>query len=485
MREESEVRAKGRRLGVVDVLGAIAAIVAWLGWFQIAPALGFPTIGPAAMVNRVFVFHSNPGVWIGWTLLVIGLGIVVALYEVLEARGIIPRGAVFGLLFGLAAWAVAGFVVMPIIGHISGPAPTAPPLPGIPTSPDPMHATFMMLHLGARAPLDALLAWLLFGAVLGAASGVRSNGTAADDGAPAIRVADPTVGLLAVILATMLFAGAFSAPRAGAMGTAEPVFTGASTHVLGTGKVPTLPPMNDFVSVLELGQAAGATLGPHAGHTGFAYGLRGQEIIALAGGPTLRIEPGQAGFIGGVVHTHENRQGRLPAVLLAVGLLVLGLGLVLTGSTRWSGKRTTVSVLTVFLLAGGALALGSPGANEWIFIGVRPESARGSVMPLPDAIRVYESPDLRNLSPGPYVETLEVITVAPGSRAAVSREPGPELLLVLVGGASVQLDGAQPILLGVHQAALAQEGAMVTLSNSGAGNLILLSFRVTAAPSAG
>ena len=480
------MRAKGRRLGVVDVLGVIAAIVAWLGWFQVAPALGFPTIGPAAMVNRVFVFHSNPGAWIGWTLLVIGLAIVVALYEALEARGMAPRGAVFGLLFGVAAWAVAGFVVMPVIGHISGPAPTPPAPPGIPTSPDPMHATFMMLHLGALAPLEALLAWLLFGAVLGAASGVLRSGGAADDGTPAIRVANPTVALLgAVILATMLFAGAFSVPRAGAMGAAEPVFTGASTRVLGTGKVPHLPPGNDFVSVIELGQAAGATLGPHAGHTGFAYGLRGQEIIALAGGPTLRIEPGQAGFIGGVVHTHENRQGRLPAVLLAVGLLGLGLGLVLTGSTRWSGKRTTVSVLAVLLLAGGALALGNPGTNQWIFIGVRPESARGGVMPLPDASRVYESPDLRNLSPGPYVETLAVITVAPGSQAVVSREPGAEMLLVLVGGARIQLDGAQPIQLGVHQAALAQEGSMVTLSNSGAGQLTLLSFRVTPAPSTG
>src|SRR5207249_5784038 len=192
---------------------------------------------------------------------------------------------------------------------------------------------------------------------------------------------------------------------------------------------------------------------------------------------TLRIEPGQAGFIGGVVHTHENRQGGLLAILLAVGLLGLGLGLVITGSTRWSGKRTTVSVFAVLLLAGGALALGNPGANKWLFVGVRPVSARGSVMPLPNATRVYESQDLRGLSPGPYVETLEVITVAHGSQATVSREPGAELLLVLAGGARVQLDGAQPIRLGVHQAALAQEGAMVTLSNSGAGELTLLSFR--------
>jgi quercetin dioxygenase-like cupin family protein len=348
-----------------------------------------------------------------------------------------------------------------------------------------MHATFMMLHLGPPAPVVALLAWLLFGAVLGAASGVRGDVTAADDGARAIRVQDPTVGLLGVvILAAVLFVGAFSAPRAGALG-AEPVFTGASTQVLGTGKVAVLPPGNDFVSVIELGQAAGATLGPHAGHTGFAYGLRGQEIVVLASAPTLRIEPGQAGFIGGVVHTHENRQGGLPAILLALGLLGLGLGLVLAGSTRWPGKRTTVSVLAVLLLAGGALGLANPGANKWLFVGVRPESARGGVMPLPDATRVYESPDLRSLSPGPYVETVAVITVAPGSRATVSREPGAEMLLVLAGEAHVQLDGAQPTRLGVHQGTLVQEGAMVAVSNSGVGRLTLLSFRVAPAPSAG
>jgi quercetin dioxygenase-like cupin family protein len=107
------------------------------------------------------------------------------------------------------------------------------------------------------------------------------------------------------------------------------------------------------------------------------------------------------------------------------------------------------------------------------------------VMPLPDATRVYESPDLRGLSPGPYVETLDVITVPPGSRAAASREPGAEMLLVLDGGARVQIDGAQPIQLEIHQATLAQEGAMVTLSNSGATSLVVLSFRITSHSSAG
>src|SRR5437660_7219377 len=155
------VRAKGQRSGVVDVLGAVVAIVAWLGWFEIAPALGFPTIGPAAMLNRVFVPKSDPGVWVGWVLLVLSLGVAAALYALAAARGWFRPGPMSGLLFGLAAWAIGGIVVMVVIGHISPPAsaPAAPPGPPLPTTPDPMHATFMMLHLGPLAPVEPLAAW--------------------------------------------------------------------------------------------------------------------------------------------------------------------------------------------------------------------------------------------------------------------------------------------------------------------------------------
>src|ERR671931_175009 len=105
--------AERRHPGVL--LPAVAAIVVWLGWFEIAPSLGFPTIGPAAMVNRVFVPDSNPGVWLGWILMVVALAIVAALYLALEGRGPLPHGAAFGLLFGVGAWAVSGMVLMPII----------------------------------------------------------------------------------------------------------------------------------------------------------------------------------------------------------------------------------------------------------------------------------------------------------------------------------------------------------------------------------
>jgi hypothetical protein len=481
------VPANRRLLGVL--LGAAAAIVAWLGWFQIAPALGFPTIGPAAMLNRVFVPHSNPGIWVGWILVVVALAIVAALYQVLEGRGPMPRGAAFGLLFGVAAWAIGGLILMPIIGHIAGPAPTPPPPPGppIPTTPDPMHATLMMLHLGALAPVDALLPWLLFAAVLGSASAVMSSDRVAEGSARAIGVANPAVGLLGVLaLATMLVAGGIGAQGAGAAGRAEPTFTGATIRVLSTGQAKALPTGSRFVSVIELPQLPGASLGPHGHIPGFAYVLRGEETIDFPGESAMRLGSGQAGFMSALaVHSHENRQGRLPAGLLALGLLGLGVGLVLTSVVRWPRKRSAVVGLTVLALAGGALALWNPWANDWFFIGVRPASARGGVMPLPNASRTYESPDLEGLSEGPYVETLEVITIRAGGRAAVSAEPGAETLLVLKGKASIEIDGGQPISLGLHQAAMAQQGAAVTLSNPGAGELDVLSFSVAPAVSTG
>ena len=53
-----------------------------------------------------------------------------------------------------------------------------PPAPGFQPA-DPMQATFMMYTLGPSAAVAALIAWLLFGAILGATSSERdrSNST--------------------------------------------------------------------------------------------------------------------------------------------------------------------------------------------------------------------------------------------------------------------------------------------------------------------
>ncbi len=142
-------------------------------------------------------------------------------------------------------------------------------------------------------------------------------------------------------------------------------------------------------------------------------------------------------------------------------------------------RRAATAALTGLLILAGVVALWNPWANDWFFIGVRPVAARGGVMPLPNATRVYESPDLEGLSPGPYTESLRLITVAFGE-LAVQREPGPEMFLVLSGHAEVRLNGGSPILLGSSQAALAQQGTAVQVSNTGGGALKLLSFSLVA-----
>jgi quercetin dioxygenase-like cupin family protein len=264
-----------------------------------------------------------------------------------------------------------------------------------------------------------------------------------------------------------------------AAGAVDPA--GAKTRVLATGKAKALPEGAAFVSVIQLPQATGATLGPHAHVPGFAYVLRGRETIPFRGAPTLELNSGQGGFMGGlVIHSHENRRDRAPAALLAASLLALGLILSGVSLVRFGAKRAAIAALTGLLIVAGAVALWNPWANDWFFIGVRPVAARGGVMPLPNASRVYESPDLEALSPGPYTESLRLITVPADGVATVQSEPGAEMFLVLSGQAEVRLNGDSPISLGTSQAALAQQGASVQVSNSGGEVLELLSFSVVA-----
>jgi len=403
---------------------------------------------------------------------------VAALHSLAASRGWFRPGPVSGLLFGLAAWAIGGMVVMVVIGHISppAPAPPAPPGPTLPTTPDPMHATFMMLHLGALAPVGALTAWLLFGAVVGATSVATEPEREAPDPGSARPGVAPASALLALAAALTLGGWIYVSNPMGAVGAA---LSGTQTRVLATGEASALPDGAVFMSVVELPQAAGATLGPHAHVPGFAYVLKGQATIPFLDAPTMELNPGQGGFMGGlVIHSHENRKDRVTAALLAAGLVALGL--IMSGVALMSivARRVMIAAFTGLLIVAGAVALWNPWANDWFFIGVRPAVARGGVMPLPNATRVYESPDLESLSPGPYTETLRLITVEAGGLATVQREPGPEMFLVLSGQAEVRLNGDSPISLGTSQAALAQQGGSVEVSNSGGGPLSLLSFSV-------
>jgi quercetin dioxygenase-like cupin family protein len=462
----------------VQLLAVVAAVIAWLGWFEIAPALGFPTIGPAAMLNRLFVPQSDPGAWVGWVVLVLGLVAVASLYSLGTARVWFRPGVVSGLLFGFAAWVVLGAVAMVIIGRISPPPPAPPPPPGppLPSVPDPMHATFMMLHLGALAPAAALVAWLLLGSVVGAAAAtVQQPMTRPDRRRVRPGLSAPS-GLMAV---AALSVTGWSLVSSGGGATAKTA-TDVQTQILAEGPAEALPEGPTFVSVIELRQAPGATLGPHAHVPGFAYVLEGREAITFQDRSTISLGSEEGGFMGALeVHSHENRQDRTLAGSLALGLIVLGVTMSVASLARIASSRAVIAGMGGLIVAG-AVALWNPWSNDWYFIAVRPEASRGGVMPLPDSSRTYESPVLEGLAPGPYTEQLRLITVSSGEVFTVESAPGPEMFLVLNGQAEARFDDDSPVSLDASGAALAQPGASVELSNPTAGTLEVLSFRVIA-----
>lgn len=154
------------------LLGAAAAIVAWSGWLAICPALGFPTLGTVGMVNRALYkvipdAGHNPVYWLGWLILIAALAGAIAVFFVLERLRLMRPSIGTGVIFGLALWLVVGLVVMPLLGLID-PTSASPQQP-----PDAMRATLMMNSLGPLASVAALIAWTLFGAIIGATGSSR------------------------------------------------------------------------------------------------------------------------------------------------------------------------------------------------------------------------------------------------------------------------------------------------------------------------
>ena len=262
-------------------LGALAGITAWLGWLTVCPSLGFPSLATAAMLNLVFVPRQDPGFWLGWALLVIGLAFAALVYLAAADRGRLRPSIASGVVYGVICWLIAGAVVMPLLGlrrHAR-----RQPVPPV----DSMRGSFMMLDLGIGAPIASLIAWLLFGAVLGA-SAVSQPADPAD---PATRRRSVLAlrGALAIAVVVLIVVAAGRL----VLGPARP--SGTSNQTLVTASVPSLPQGTDFFSVLELSQPPGATLGPHV-HTysGAAFSLNGVATIDFSSGKpsgSLRARP--------------------------------------------------------------------------------------------------------------------------------------------------------------------------------------------------
>jgi hypothetical protein len=160
-------------------LGALAAVLTWLGWLTISPALGFPILGAAGMINRALYFRNipeaghNPDFWLGWVLVVSGLVIAAAVFFfVVERAPTFGPGIRAGVIYGALLWLVAGFVFMPLLAFIEPSTSVSAAGPGLQPF-ERMYPTVMMYSSGLLAPVAALIAWVLFGAILGATGRAR------------------------------------------------------------------------------------------------------------------------------------------------------------------------------------------------------------------------------------------------------------------------------------------------------------------------
>jgi hypothetical protein len=169
-------------------LGAAAAVLTWLGWLAICPALGFPVLGTAAMVNRPFFgiipeAGHEPNFWLGWVILIAALVGAIAVFFILERLRLVRASIRMGLIYGIALWLVTGLVIMPLLGLTE---PSTSSTGGVGFQPaDVMQARVMMYTLGPLASVAALIAWVLFGAILGATGGGQKGRDTPSAEAPA------------------------------------------------------------------------------------------------------------------------------------------------------------------------------------------------------------------------------------------------------------------------------------------------------------
>jgi hypothetical protein len=410
----------------------MAAVAAMLGWLQLAPAFGYPVTAPAGMFDRIFGAGREAGP-LGWLLLLLGEAAFVAFYFLVVER--LTQRPVAPIAYAAGAWLLSGAVVMPLVGLLQG----APPLGA--ASADPMRANFFMLNLGVGAAAEALIGWLLFGAVLAAGIMLRVS-------PKALALAVGAAGLAAVI--------ALAAP---------PLAARADSGRVVEGRLAALPAELVFISVLELPQPAGAVLGPHQHVAGFVMDVSGTATMMIAAN-VVDVGPGDAVFTAdNLLHDHENRAAVPFAIALALVVVGLALALVLR-----RGHRTAVALMTALLVAG-TVATVNPLMNHWYFIAVRPAAARGAVMPVPAGHRTYESENLAGLASGPYVERLTDRRL--GSVESV-RVVGPAAIVVLEGQASIVADGRTTGLSAQSGATIASGTEATVRTGSGSARVLVV-----------
>lgn len=252
-----------------------------------------------------------------------------------------------------------------------------------------------------------------------------------------------------------------------------------TVRTLAHGLMKTLPAPKVFVAVLDFSQVPGAGCGPTCRLPGVVYTLHGVATISSPGAAATSVSPGEAAFTSALaVHTNDNIGGRVGAAALTIGLIVLVI--LLGAATRLRGglRRAIIPVLSLFLVAGGALVLAGATSNGWYFFSVRPDSQLSQPMLRPDGWVAFASRDLDPVPVGPSTETLSAITISPGGRYDAPDVNGPETLIVVQGTASFHI-GDETGQVSSGHGSLAQAGKTLVIVNPGSDTLQVLDFMVT------
>ena len=243
--------------------------------------------------------------------------------------------------------------------------------------------------------------------------------------------------VLAVVAASCSGATTVS-PSTSAIATASPIVSpspaanvaaqGQTSTKLADGTLAALPSGTLYINVLAVPQPPASPI-THLHIAGFVYAVTGTHQLAIQGGETKDIKPGEAGFIGtDVAHTHAN-----------------------TGSTP----------------------------IEWYFIALRPIGGRTAAPLFPGQTVLFETADVPQLTAGKYAEQLNLVALEKGGRTAAHKHGGIETIVVLEGTVQVRLAGAQPVTLTKGKGLYIPANTPLQGINTGDGTAKFLAFFVT------
>lgn len=226
------------------------------------------------------------------------------------------------------------------------------------------------------------------------------------------------VGLAAAVVATGC---GTSGPGPGAQGfdsatVAHGVF--ANIRYTDPGDPDYIPGTPLYLSIIDFPQVAGenAPTGGHAHPSGFVYGLTGSTLVNVDDGSHLTVRPGEALFAPPFVHHSHSNPGSQP--------------------------------------------------NDWLFLGMRAESARTKPLPSPTARVVIDSADIPALVVGAnYEMRLDRVTVRPGGQSPVLKLGGPTLVYILEGSESVHRKNDTTTTLRMGQGGYLPQDSVYQLRN--------------------